>query len=180
MGRDKLRQRPYRRSANERTLVAEPIDHCVGQRAVIRVSDCDHHIANEALPAGTLDRTAGEERPERRLIEAGELGERGRVEIGARSEFRFPPDAREFVPGADGETIVAAVDPIADRGSKLMGDRTLVLDREIGDAAARVEPVGRGERPRRAGVEAGAALTAMVRFGRVGRQVEVGQDRAQE
>ena len=145
MSRGEPRNRPDRRSADERSLIVEPVDRGVGERAVIRVSDRDHHIAHEALPADALDRAAGEQRPERRLVETGELGERRGVEVGARREFRFPPGAGEFVPGADGQTVVAAVDAIADRRSKLTRDRTFVLDREIGDAAARVEPVGRGE-----------------------------------
>ena len=44
----------------------------------------------------------------------------------------------------------------------------------------RVEPVGRRERARRTGVEAGPALSAMVGFRRVGLEVEVGEDRAQK
>ena len=132
-----------------------------------------------ALP-DALDRAAGEAGAERRVVEAGEFGERRSVEVGARGKLRLAPGMSEFVPRADGQAVVAAVDAIADRGSQLARDRALMLDRQVGDAAPRVDPVGRGERLGRTGVEAGAALSAMVRFGRVGRQLEVGEDRAQE
>ena len=69
----------------------------------------------------------------------------GASEIVARRELGFAPLARELVPRADRQAIVAAVDAIADRGAQLRRDRPLVLDRQIGDAAARVEPIGRGE-----------------------------------
>ena len=65
-------------------------------------------------------------------------------------------------------------------GPQLSRDRSFVLDREVGDAAARVEPVGRGKGVRRAGVEAGAAGAAMIRLRRVWRKLEVGQDRAEK
>jgi hypothetical protein len=50
-------------------------------------------------------------------------------------------------------------------------DRSLVLDGEVGDAAPRIELVGRRKGVRRAGVEAGAARAAMVGLGRVGLRV---------
>ena len=68
--------------------------------------------------------------------------------------------------------------PISGRSSRR--DRPLVLDRQVGDAAARVEPVGRGKGRRRTDVEAGAADAAMIALGLVGRQVEIGEDRAEE
>src|SRR6185312_11821846 len=47
-----------------------------------------------------------------------------------------------------------------------------VLDRQIRDAAPRVEPVGRREGPRRTGIETGAAGAAMVGLDGVGRELE--------
>ena len=152
----------------------------LGERTIVRVPDRNHHIAHEARPADPLDRAAGEKGPERRIVEAGEFGQGRRIEVGARRKFRFPSIARELVPRADGEAVVAPIDAIADRGSKLPRNWALVLDREIGNAAPRVELIRRRKRARRTRVEAGAALSAMVRFRRVGRQVEVREDRAQE
>ncbi len=96
------------------------------------------------------------------------------------AQLRFGADAREFVPWADRETIVAAVDAIADQRPQLARDRPLVLDRQIGNAAPRVDLVGRGKGGGRAGVETGAAAPAMVGLRLVGRQVEIGEDRAEK
>ena len=52
--------------------------------------------------------------------------------------------------------------------AELGGDVALVLDRQVGDAAARIELVGRGERVGRADVEAAPAAAAVVGLGRVG------------
>ncbi len=66
------------------------------------------------------------------------------------SEGRFAGALRELVPGAGGETIVAAIDAIAEqRPQRLMNDRASCS--MIGDAAPRIEPVGRGESLGRAG-----------------------------
>src|SRR5690606_22498302 len=59
-------------------------------------------------------------------------------------------------------------------------DRSLVLDGEVGDAAPRVEPVGRGESVGRADVEAGMAGPAMVHLRLVGIELRGGEDRAEE
>ena len=55
-----------------------------------------------------------------------------------------------------------------------------MLDGEIGNAAPRIELVGRRKRRRGADVEAGAASAAMVVLGSVHRQVEACENRAQE
>ena len=87
---------------------------------------------------------------------------------------------RELVPRADRETIVAAIDAIADRLAEFARDVALVLDGEIGNAAPRIDLVGRGERARRTDVEAGVARAAMIALRRIGLDLERGEDRAQE
>ena len=66
-------------------------------------------------------------------------------------------------------------DAIAHRGPELVRDRPLMLDREVGNAAPCVDPVSGIERLGRAGVEAAAALAAMVALGgiRSERQAEI-------
>ena len=86
----------------------------------------------------------------------------------------------ELVPRAGGQAVVAAIDAVADGGTKLARDRPLVLDGEVGDAAPRIEPVGGREGVGGAGVEAGAAGAAMVGLGRVRLEFGRGEDRAQE
>ena len=65
-------------------------------------------------------------------------------------------------------------------GAQFARNGPFVLDREVGNAAPRIELVGRGERRGRADIEAGAATAAMVVLGRVRRQVERGEDRAEK
>ena len=66
------------------------------------------------------------------------------------------------------------------RARNSRGDVALVLDGQVGDAAARIELVGRGEGIGRADVEAAAAAAAMVGLGRVGLELARGEDRAEE
>ena len=55
-----------------------------------------------------------------------------------------------------------------------------MLDRQIGDAAARIELVGRGKGVGRADVEARPAGAAMIGLGRVGGKRELAEDGAEE
>ena len=81
----------------------------------------------------------------RRVVEPGQFGERRRAQRRARRKLRLAAGVREFVPRADRQAIVAAVDAVAHQRPQLARDRALVLDGEIGDAAPRIEPIGRRE-----------------------------------
>ena len=97
-----------------------------------------------------------------------------------RLQARLARGLGELVPRAHGEAIVAAEHAVADRGAELGGDVALVLDGQVGDAAARIELVGRGEGVGRANVEAALAAAAMVDLRRVGLDLGRGQDGAEE
>ena len=150
------------------------------QFGVARVADGDQHVPEEPVAADALDRRRRESLPEGRLVERREIGKARRDAIGARLQLRLARRLRELVPRADGEAIVAAVDAVADGLAELARDRALVLDGEIGDAAARIELVRRRKRVGRADVEAGAAGAAGIGLGRVRRQRHPGDDRAEE
>ena len=119
-------------------------------------------VADEARPSDPLDRRAGKAGAEGGVVERRQFGERRRVQVLAGGELGLAAERGELVPGADGEAVVAAVNPVADRRPQGPGDRPFQLDRQVGDAAARVEPIGRGKGAGRTGVEAGAAGPAMV------------------
>ena len=68
---------------------------------------------------------------------------------------------------------------VADGRAELLRDRAVVLDREVGNAAARIELVRRRDRAGRAGRQAGAAAAAAVLGARVDRQWQVGVELAQ-
>src|SRR5690606_30634689 len=92
--------------------------------------------------------------------EGGEVAQRRRVQLLAGAQPRFPGRRGELVPGADGKAVVAPEDAVADGRAELVRDRPLVLDREVGDAAARIKAERCGKRPGRADVEAAAAAAA--------------------
>src|SRR5207248_11475714 len=109
------------------------------KRWVAGISDCDQHIADEAIAAGALDRRTRKAGAESGIVEMCKLGKLRGNEIVARLEFRLARRRRKLVPRTNGETIVAAIDAITDRCAEFAIDMTLVLDREIGNAAPRIE-----------------------------------------
>ena len=131
----------------------------------------DQHVAQEAVAADALDRRARKQRAESRHRRAP-ASRRAAARADRRARRASPRDAAcgELVPRADGQAVVAAIDAVADRRAEFVRDRPLVLDGEVGDAAPRIEPVGRGKGVGRAGVEAGAAGAAMVLLRRVRRR----------
>ena len=87
---------------------------------------------------------------------------------------------RELVPRADRQAIVAAIDMVADTGAHLARDRAAQLDGEVGDAAPRIDPIGRGEGAGRAGILAGVARSAGIARGRIGIELQLGEEHAQQ
>src|SRR5205814_631855 len=71
---------------------------------------------------------------------------------------------------------VAAVDVIAERGAILLGDGRAKLDRQVRDAARRVEDAGIHERTGRAGIEAATTGAALLERLRIGLEIERGDD----
>src|SRR5262249_20104623 len=127
-----------------------------------------------------LDRRFRKHLPECRVVQTREIGEARGPQFLARRELHLAAGLRELVPRAYRQTIIAAEDAVADRGTQLTRNRPLVLDREVGDATARIEAIRRGERRRRADVETGTAGAAVIDFRRVRRQIERGEDRAEK
>ena len=115
-----------------------------------------------------------------RVVETNEFGQLWRAQRVARGELRLAPLHRELVPRTHRQAIVAAVNAVAHSGAELTRDRSLVLDGQIGNAAPRIEPIRFRKRRGRADIETGAAGAAIVRLGLVGRQIERGEDRAEE
>ena len=150
------------------------------QLGAAAIADGDQHIAQEARAADALDGRAGEEAPEAGVVEGGELGQGWGFQLRALAEIGLLRRLGEFVPGADGEAIVAAIDAVAHERAQLARDRPLMLDGEIGDAAPRIELVGRREGGGRAGIEAAPAGAAMILLGRSGIELQRGEDLAQE
>src|SRR5688572_28860421 len=66
-----------------------------------------------------------------RLAPAEELDEVRRVEAVPHAKVRLRCDLRKLVPGADELAVVAAENAVADRGPERLGDRPVMLDREV-------------------------------------------------
>ena len=132
------------------------------QRRIVGVADRDQHVADKAVAADALDRRFRKQRAECGVVEPRQFGKRRRPQFRARGEFCFAAFLRKLVPRAHRETIVAAIDAVADALAKFVRDRALVLDRQVRNAAPRIELVGRGERRGRADLLAGIAGAAMI------------------
>ena len=84
-----------------------------------RVADCDQHIAEEPVAAGALDRGSGKHFAECGIVEYRQLGQPRRRQLRARQKVGLGRGSGEFVPRADRQTIVAAIDPITDQRAQL-------------------------------------------------------------
>src|ERR1700741_1930787 len=115
---------------------AEGRQHRGGAR---RIPESYGQVAQPALVTDAPDRRAAQALVEFPFRPAEELDQRRVVEALADLEIRLMGRLGEAVPRAGELAIVAAVHAIADERPQLDGNRALVLDREIGDAASRVE-----------------------------------------
>src|SRR5438093_440269 len=139
---------------------------CALRRDAATVREDDRGITREPFAPRALERRAAKPLPE---LVVGHRHQRLRRRW-RRGRRRLARDGRVAIPGADFLTDVAAEEPLADRRVELLRNRAPVLDRQVGDAAARVERVRRVERRRRTGVEAGRARPAAVRHRIVGHE----------
>ena len=96
------------------------------------------------------------------------------VEVGQRRALC------ELVPRTDELAVVAAVDTVAHQRSQVFRDRPRMLDRQVRNAAARIELIRTGDRARRADVDAACAGTATLDRGRVDGERQVREDLAEE
>ena len=149
---------------------------------VARVARRVQAVAQEPRAADSLDGALAEQGAEGGVVEPQELGEWRGAQFGAGVERRLRGAYRELVPGAGGQAVVAAVDAVAHGRPELLRPRPGVLDGEIGEAAARIDLERGGEGVGRAGAQARVAAAAPrpARPRRVGRQLQRGQDGAQE
>ena len=142
-------ERPHRGAANQRRAhrpaAARPAGASAGSPELpIAISTLRTKRSRPVRFTAVLANSARNAASSSRASSAS-FGARSHV---ARGELGLAAGLRELVPRADREAIVAAVDAVADQRAQLARDRALVLDGEVGDAAPRIEPVGRRETPR--------------------------------
>ena len=104
------------------------------QAGIGGIADGDQHIADEAIAPDALDGAAGKQRAKGSIIQCREIRQLGRGEFSARCKGRFLMCGGEFIPGADCQAIITPIDAIADRLAKLLRDRAVMFDRQVGNA----------------------------------------------
>src|SRR5580693_2760856 len=80
---------------------------------------------------------------------------------------------RELIPRTDQLAVIASVNAIADRAAKFLRNTAGQLNGQVGDAAARIETIGRDDGARRAGGNTSAARAAVGRARLVRRQFKI-------
>lgn len=131
-------------------------------------------IAQPALVAAATDGGAFGTAQEFVLLPGEQLHQGGAIQAVARGEIRLLKAPGKLVPGADKLAVVATKNAVADAFAQVFGDAALMLDGQITDAAARIQPVGGDDGLCRANVDAAAATAAMVAGRGGGRQRQVG------
>jgi hypothetical protein len=140
----------------------------------------DQAVADHPIAPDPLDRRSREHLAETGIVEREQVGQHRRGKLGARREGQSWPGRQRRTCSTGRRR--------GNRRSHRCGcpslaeferDRAFVLDREIGDAAPRIEPVRRRKGIGRACGLAGVAASARRPAGVVG-QVERGVDRAEE
>ena len=98
-----------------------------------------------------------------------------------RREVGFLSVPRELVPGAGNLAIVAAINSVSHARSQILGNDSVIFDREIGDALSCVKYPGPGKRVGRADIQTGAATaTVLCLLGCIGRKWDIGVDLPEE
>ena len=152
--------------ADSAPLGQRPVDVLAHQRAARRraapasaARSPHRRVARSALPSATARLRCQRAWPMRRIalpsvrrrnsasLQAHSCSSVGAVQRVARVEVGQRRALRVLVPRADELAVVAAVDAVADQRPQLERDRPVVLDRQVGDAAPRIEPVRRRRWP---------------------------------
>ena len=97
------------------------------------------HVSNEAVSSYPFDRRAGKHRSELAVVQGGQCCQERRGQIVPADELLMRRRLGELVPRTNCEAIIAAIDSVADRFPKIVGNRAFVFDRQVGNAAGCVE-----------------------------------------
>src|ERR1700735_5733283 len=109
------------------------------------VTERYRNIAQPALVAEPPDGTAAGLLLKIRFAPGKKLGQLRMIQSMPDRKILLRRGAHELVPGTDQLAVIATVDAIADRAAKFFGNTAGQLNRQIGDAAPRIETIGRDE-----------------------------------
>ncbi len=143
IGRCKLRHRPDRHGPHHRGGIGEQRRDIRDERSIAAVARRNQHIADEPVASDALDRE-----PLNSFRNAGSSSLSSHDRAGARNASRatsFASDAvrANLFHGQTARQSSAAIDAVAYRLAEAAIDMALVLDGQVGDAAAGIEPVRR-------------------------------------
>src|SRR3989338_5604412 len=128
----------------------------------LKVSQGHRHIAEKASALGPEDRAAVETAAELFLAQREQRNQFGHIQTFPRVKSLFVCCARFNVIGADFLADITAEDVIAHQRAQMPWNGPFELDREIRDAAARVEYIRTDKGSRRTCLQAEIALAAPV------------------
>jgi hypothetical protein len=140
----------------------------------------DADIPQQTAPLNALDRRPAKQGAELLVVEREIIAQLQRSGGWSGGERSLAGRRGEAVPRADVETRVAAVDAVTDQRPELERDRTFQLNREVGNAAPRIEVVRIRDRARRASGDATRARAAARGLRLVWRKRERRQDLAEK
>src|SRR6185295_7554975 len=112
-------------------------------RALAPVSEDERGVAGETRTLGPEQRGAAEARAKGLVVQREQRLQR--LEWPARRQRRLPRQRRLAIPWTDVLADVTPEEPVGHVRLELVGDRAAMLDRQIGQAAARVEHPRRRE-----------------------------------
>ncbi len=159
-----------------RRIVAAGLERGDDRRVVVSVAQTHGQVAQPARVADAPDRAAGHAGGELGRRPGEQRHQRGIVQAVAHRKIRLRARLGIAVPRADKLAVVTAVDAVADQRTQRFGNAALEFDGEVGNAAARIELVGRDDGAGRAGVQTGVAATAVLARRRSHWQRQVGVD----
>ena len=132
------------------------------QGLVAAIASSDQDVPKKPLMASAAHRCTGEMAAKTGIIKPKQIRQRRQLTASFCHQLLLTGKAGKFVPWADGQTIITAKNPIADRRAKFPINDALMFDCQIRDTPPRIQPVRRGKRIRRANIKTLAATTAMI------------------
>ena len=148
-----LPQRPRGVPAHQWFRVEGERTHECGHSArIAAIAERHAHVPQESRSLRAPNRASREQFREPRIVERQKPLERPAFEL-AGVQARLARRRSETIPRADVLADVAAEDPFTDQGPQLAGDGAAKFDREVGDAAARVDLLRSNDGLGRAGID---------------------------
>src|SRR5712664_441656 len=147
-------------------------EHAPAPRSITK---SDGEIAQPAFVADSQDGAAGHALSEFVSVPREKVDELGAVQAVTHLEIRLRCKLRVAVPRANELAVVAAEDTVADERPQFDGNAPFQLDREVGNAAPRVQRIRCDDGARRANIQTlGAAAAVLAHRGIQGkRQIRV-------